>query len=269
MDKEQKEKEQEIIKKAIENAEKKKLENMQKFLLFAILVLIPLSIFSAIKIFNWANENKQNKTIVENISEAITVDETVEDVNKYDVDFNKLKQMNSDTVAWFKVNGTNIEYPVVKYTDNSYYMTHNFEKSYNSAGWAFMDYINKLDGQDKNVIIYGHNRRDGSMFSSLKNVFTDDWQNNEDNFIIPFITENEKTEYRVFSIYKIEEEDYYITKDFKSDEDYEKFIKTIKSRSVKDFGVDVTKDDTILTLSTCANDNNHRMVLHAKKIVQQ
>lgn len=268
MDKEQKEKEQENIKRAIEKSREKKSDNRKKLILFIVLVLIPIAIFSGLKIFKWMNENKQNKNISQNISKSVTIDENVNDVSKYNIDFENLKEMNSDIVGWFKVEGTNIEYPVVKTKDNSYYMTHNFEKKYNSAGWAFMDFQNKLDGTDKNIVLYGHNRRDGSMFSSLKNVFTKEWQSNEENFIIPFITEKEKAEYQVFSIYKIEEEDYYITKDFKNDEEYEKFIKTVKSRSEKDFGIEVTKEDTILTLSTCANDNNHRMVLHAKKVVQ-
>ena len=43
-------------------------------------------------------------------------------------------------------------------------------------------------------------------------------------------------------------------------------IKTLKKRSIKDFNVDVSKDDNILTLSTCANNNKYRVVLHAKKV---
>lgn len=129
-----------------------------------------------------------------------------------------------------------------------------------------MDYKNKCDNTDKNIVIYGHNRRDGGMFGTLKNILTDEWQNNKDNFVIPFITENEKSEYQVFSIYRIEKEEYYITTNFNTDKEYISFLDEIKSRSIKHFGIDVTSDDNILTLSTCANDNNYRVVLHAKKI---
>lgn len=177
-----------------------------------------------------------------------------------------MKQTNSDTIAWLKVNGTNIEYPVVKTKNNDYYMTHSFDKSYNSAGWVFMDYKDKFDGSDNNMVIYAHNRRDGSMFGTLKNILTEDWQNNESNYIIPFITENEEAEYQVFSVYKIEKEDYYITTNFGDDNEFQKFIDKIRTRSVKDFGIDVTIDDHILTLSTCADNNKYRIVLHAKKI---
>lgn len=115
------------------------------------------------------------------------------------------------------------------------------------------------------MVIYGHNRRDGSMFGTLKNILTDEWQNNQDNFVIPFITENDKLEYQVFSVYRIEKEDYYITTNFSTNNEFNDFINKIKLRSVKDFGVDVTSDDNIMTLSTCDNDNNYRVVLHAKK----
>ena len=189
-------------------------------------------------------------------------------VDKYNVDFDSLKQKNSDTIAWLKVNGTSIEYPIVKTTNNDFYMTHSFDKSYNSAGWVFMDYKDKFDGTDNNMVIYGHNRRDGSMFGTLKNILTEEWQNNTDNFIIPLITENEKSEYRVFSVYRIEKEDYYITTNFGTDNEFQKFIDKIKSRSVKDFEIDVTTNDNVLTLSTCADNNKYRVVLHAKKITE-
>ena len=229
-------------------------------------ICICVMIVSGIMILKWVKENKQSQDIIENISENINIDENIDSIEKYNINFEELKQINSDVVAWLKVNGTNIEYPVVKTTNNDYYMTHSFDKSNNSAGWVFMEFKDRFDGTDNNTIIYAHNRRDGSMFGTLKNIFTEEWQNDKENFIIPFITENEKKEYQVFSIYKIESEDYYITSNFETDNEFKKFIDTIKSRSVKDFNVDVNTEDNILTLSTCANNNKYRVVLHAKML---
>ena len=231
------------------------------FLLFTFIMII-----SGIMIYKWEKENKKSNDILDEVKNTISVDENIHNVEKYNVNFEELKQNNSDTIAWFKVNGTNIEYPVVKTTNNDFYMTHTFDKNYNSAGWVFMDYKNKLDGTDKNMVIYAHNRRDGSLFGTLKNILTEEWQSNTDNFIIPFITENEKSEYQVFSVYKIENEDYYITTDFKTDNEFQKFIDKIKSRSIKDFDVNVSAEDHILTLSTCADNNKYRVVLHAVKV---
>ena len=229
---------------------------------------IVLLIYSGTKIVMWYMNNKNNKKISDEISEFITVDEAKEDENdeKYVVDFEKLKEKNSDIVAWLKVKGTNIETTVVKSTNNNYYLTHNFNKEYNVAGWIFADYKNKVDGTDKNIVIYGHNMKDNSMFGSLKWVINKKWYNNEDNKYITLVTENETQTYEVFSVYQIEAEDYYIKTKFNTEKEFEKFLQTIKKRSIKDFNVDISKKDTILTLSTCANNNKYRVILHAKKI---
>ena len=125
---------------------------------------------------------------------------------------------------------------------------------------------NKFDNTDKNIVIYGHNMRDESMFGSLKNILNKEWYNNAENNNITFLTEKENYIYKVFSIYKIESEDYYIKTEFKNDEDYEKFLNTIKNRSIKNFDINLNINDKIITLSTCANNNKYRIVLHAKKL---
>ena len=235
-------------------------------IIILMIFFIILLFFSGTKIVIWYMNNQNNKKISDEIAEFVTVDETKEDDEKYVVDFEKLKEKNSDVVAWLKVNGTNIETTVVKTTDNDYYLTHNFNKEYNSAGWIFADYKNKVDGTDKNLVIYGHNMRDDSMFGSLKWVINEDWYNNEDNKYITLITENETQVYEVFSVYQIEKEDYYIQTNFDTEKEFNTFAQTIKKRSKKDFNVDVNENDNILTLSTCANNNKYRVVLHAKKI---
>ena len=243
----------------------KKKSNIPSIILMCFFTA--LLIYSGTKIVIWYMNNQNNKKISDEIAEFVTVDETKEDdEEKYVVDFEKLKEKNSDIVAWLKVKGTNIETTVVKTTNNDYYLTHNFNKEYNSAGWIFADYKNKVDGTDKNLVIYGHNMRDDSMFGSLKWVINEDWYNNEDNKYITLITENETQVYEVFSVYQIEKEDYYIQTNFNTEKEFNTFAQTIKKRSKKDFNVDVNKEDNILTLSTCANNNKYRVVLHAKKI---
>lgn len=225
-----------------------------------LIIFVALLIISSIEIIKWYKENKNNQKIKEKISEAIIINE-----EETLIDFGKLKEINKDTVGWIKVNGTDIEYAIVKTDNNSYYLNNNFENEYNKAGWIFADYKNKLDGTDKNIVIYGHNRKDGSMFSSLKNILKEEWYSNKENRKITFITENEESIYEVFSIYQIKAEDYYITTDFKNGE-FLKYIETVINRSIKDFNIEVSKEDNILTLSTCGNDNDYRVVLHARKV---
>ena len=235
------------------------------FNLIVYMILLFILIYSGIKIYKWYKDKTSNKEIVEQIKETVVVEDKNEYKEEYTIDFNKLKEQNKETVAWIKVNNTNIEYPV-KANNNNFYLNHSFDKSENLAGWIFADYRNKFDNTDKNIIIYGHNMRDGSMFGSLKNILNSDWYENEENTNITLYTENEKCIYKVFSIYKIESEDYYIKTEFSNDNEFEQFVNTIKNRSIKKFDIDVSKEDNILTLSTCANNKRYRIVLHAKKM---
>lgn len=248
------------------NNNKKSIKSI--FVSLIIIVCFGVMIYSGYNIFVWWQENQKNKELIGKIEQEISIDDNkdIQDADKYNVDFKGLKNTNSDIVGWIKVWGTEIAFPVVQTTNNDYYLTHSLDKSYNSAGWIFVDSNNKLDGTDKNIVIYGHNRRDDSMFGTLKNILNKEWYENKNNLFIPFIKENESDIYEVFSVYNIEKEDYYITTDFNNDIEFQKYIDTIKSRSVKAFNVDVSTKDKLLTLSTCANNNQYRVVLHAKKI---
>ena len=185
---------------------------------------------------------------------------------------NKLINKNPDTIGWIKVLGTDINYPVVQTNNNDFYLTHSFDKSYNKAGWIFADYINKNlknNELDKNTIIYGHNRQNNSMFGTLSNVFKEEWLSNKENHYINFSTLNNNMVWEVFSTYTIEKEEYYIQSNFSSDEEYISFLNTIKNRSTYKYDVNISKEDKILTLSTCTNVGKGRTVLHAKLIYRK
>lgn len=84
------------------------------------------------------------------------------------IDFAELRKINEDIVAWIQIPETGVDYPVVQGEDNEYYLHHTFRKEANKAGSIFLDYRNRADFTDQRVIIYGHNMKDGSMFSNLK-----------------------------------------------------------------------------------------------------
>lgn len=241
--------------------EKKKI----KIPIFQIISII--IVFFCIKyIIQWAQESNYNNEILIETQKSVLV-ETIDDKPKIvSVDFESLKQKNPETVGWIKVNNTEIDFPVVQTKDNDYYLRHSFDKTYNIAGWIFMDYRAKRDGTDKNITIYGHNMKNGTMFTSLKNILNEEWYSNKDNLEVTYIDEEGIHTYQVFSIYQVEKETFYTNNSFNSDKEFENFINTIMKRSKVDFGVEVGIDDQILTLSTCANNINYRVVLHAKKI---
>ena len=148
--------------------QKHKKNNAKKFIFLIIyVILFAMLIYSGINIFIWYKDNKNNQELAQQINSAVKVQEDENNEKEYEVDFSKLKEQNSDTVAWIGLESLNIEYPIVQTKDNEYYLEHSFDKSENTAGWIFADYRNKLDGKDKNIVIYGHNRKDGSMFGDL------------------------------------------------------------------------------------------------------
>ena len=181
-----------------------------------------------------------------------------------DVDFTELKKKNNDTAGWIQVNGTNINYPYVHTIDNNYYLNHSFDKSYNSAGWVFLDYRNDKNEYGRNNILYAHSRLDNTMFGSLRDIVTPSWYNNSNNYVIKTSNENTNALWQVFSVYTIEPESYYIKTKF-NDLEFDKFLNTIASRSIHDFNVSLSIEDKILTLSSCYYENK-RVVLHAKLI---
>ncbi len=272
---------------------KKKLRLRRWVWLVLFLICVGCLIASGIEFYMWSMDNKHTDEQIKEIEEMATVEELPEDEEKEEiinppqnngnyesdywkyiklplinVDFTELLKKNSDTVAFLKVNGTNINYPVVQTDNNDYYLSHSFDKSNNQAGWVFSDFRNQLDNLKDNSVIYAHGRVNKTMFGSLKNIFENNWYKDTDNYIVNLATPHNSYLFQVISVYKIPTETYYITTNFGTDESFQKFIDTILSRSVYNFNVEVTPEDKILTLSTCYNATD-KAVLHAKLIKRQ
>ena len=247
-------------------------------------------IFSIVNIIKWNLDSNNTDKQITDIQETVDINEVddtdsteiIEQIeedkadpywdyikmNLIDVNFNNLKKVNKQTIGWIQVNGTNINYPFVQTTDNKYYLTHTFDKSYNTAGWVFLDYRNKLDGTDKNTIIYAHGRLDKTMFGSLKNILSSGWLNNSNNYVVKLSTEYENTLWQVFSVYHIPTTSDYLKVDFNDNNDFLEFANMLLNRSSHNFNTTISATDKILTLSTCYNDND-KVVLHAKLIKRE
>lgn len=268
---------------------KKRLRKDRVILLVLLLFFSTVLIFSAFKVIEWFSDNNSTDKVIEKINSDVKVDEIIDNENTevmdeeptepekvsdyfyyityplINVDFEKLLKTNNETVGWINVNNTNINYPFVQGINNTYYLNHSFDKSYNSAGWVFMDYRNNKEMNNRNTILYAHGRIDKTMFGSLYKTQYPAWYQNKSNHVIRISTPSVNMSYQIFSVYKIEEENYYIQTDFTSDEAYLEFLNTIKERSKYDFNVELSVSDKIITLSTCANDKE-RYVVHAKLI---
>lgn len=226
--------------------------------------------FEKIKNISNIKKSKDNKN-TKIIKQTAKPEDPYWDFIKLDlinIDLKELKKKNNDVKGWLKVNGTNINYPFVQSNDNEYYLNHSFDKSYNKAGWVFLDYRNNFSQNQKNTIIYAHGRVNKTMFGSLKDTLKKQWLEDKNNHVINTSTENKNALWQVFSVYKIPTTSDYLQIDFKSSDDFINFEKKLKERSVYDFKTSLQKEDRILTLSTCYN-SKEKVVLHAKLIKEE
>lgn len=166
---------------------------------YIILLILSIAFFiSLYYIISWHIESKKNNEMIASTKNYIS---TIKSSSKDDiilnnlsenlsVDFDGLKKINSSCFGWIEIANTEISYPVVKYSNNEYYLSHSFDQSTNSAGWIFADYRNYCNGYDKNLIIYGHNRKDGTMFNPLNKIcLQENWYTSKENQIIKLYTE--------------------------------------------------------------------------------
>lgn len=184
-------------------------------------------------------------------------------------DFDKLKEINTDIVGFIEVDNTNISYPVVKSSDNSYYLNHSYKKEKNNIGSIFLDYRNDLDNLSKNNIIYGHGRLDNTMFGSLNNLLDSSNLDSKESYYITLSTPKSIMTFKIFSVYTIPKEGYYIKTYFSSNKYFKEFLETIMKRSIYNFNTDVNTNDKILTLSTCKDNFGKRIVVHAKLLKKE
>jgi len=178
-----------------------------------------------------------------------------------------------DGFAWVKVDGTRVDNLIVLGKDNSFYLTHAEDKSYNSAGAVFADYrTNSKDYlANRNLVIYAHNKSDGSMFGTIPTFFnsSDRW-NLFSKTEIQVVTKDALYIYKPFSAY-ITSGAHYIAYNFPTDEAWTDFMENALNSSIyKQWTTGYKKyikpTANLLTFSTCTNnmiDENERYVLHA------
>ena len=275
-------------------AKKKKKYKLKWKNLIALLIFLIAFIFlikSGIDLINYFIDTNNTNEEIKSIEDAVKIEEVPdsdnteiieqkEDIpednpywdyikmNLISVNFDDLLKINNETKGWIQVNGTNINYPFVQTSNNDYYLTHSYDKSYNQAGWVFMDYRNDTESLDKNTILYAHGMNNKTMFGSLRNILNSSWYNNTNNHIIKLSTPTENTLWQVFSVYHIETTNDYIQTEFTSDEEYQTFLDTLKGRSAVTFDTSLNTTDKILTLSTCYNKTD-KVVMHAKLIKRE
>ena len=246
---------------------KKKRKISIPLLIFRIISLI-IIIICLIEIYKWQKNNSENGKLQADLQESAstsreTSEENVDSRLTLSVDFNNLVEKNPDTVGYLKINNSDIEFPVVQTTDNQYYLKHNFKKEYNGAGWIFADYSDSFDDLSQNTLIYGHNRRNGTMFSDLKMLLDEKYSLDGDNSYFLFNTKSNKYRCIIFSVTMKKAATLSIPVSFKTDEEYLAYIDEVKQASYRKLDVEVPATSKIITLCTCDNTNQNRVLVYA------
>ena len=207
--------------------------------------------------------DKEYSELEEKYLSERTDSEEEETGEKWDIDFDSLSEINSDTVAWLVFPACSISYPIVQTNDNEYYLTHTFENSNNHSGAIFLDYLNSADFSDYNSIIYGHNMKNGTMFGSLKKLYQNTNLRTSNPYFYLILPEKRVLTYEIFS--------YYISDDnspayniVRTETDFQSYINYCLKNSIENTGINPGVNDKILTLATCygAAGTSKRFFVH-------
>lgn len=214
-------------------------------------------VFCVINIFhNIYSENKQEE-IIDSLIEIGDVKPSSEIDKIPQIDFSKLKEVNNAIVGWIIIDGTQVNYPIVKGKDNSYYLNHSYDKSYNSYGSIFMDYRSDENFSDLNTFIYGHYTSNGSMFGELKKYMDESFY--KEHLFFYILTPNENYIVDVFSAYTDDAlSDSYVS-GFHNIEEYQEYLKRIIAKSRYKTNVDINySQDKLVTLYSCSHESGSK-----------
>lgn len=186
--------------------------------------------------------------------------------------FYQLQAQNEDIIGWLKIDGV-LEEAVLQ-RDNEYYLTHNALNQRSVTGALFLDENCNLDTVPTQMLIHGHNMKEGAMFGSLKKYKVKDASYYRAHPFIDFNTIYENGRYVIFSVAEVDirsgKPDYlpfWQQSRFSSADTFLQYVERAKLLSHYQCNVDVQPGDRLLTLSTCTGtDDNKRLIIMARKI---
>ena len=206
------------------------------------------------------DEEEKAESETKEKGETITTENTDEQNEETEriLQVKQLQEQNPDIVGWLEIANTNINYPVLQGTDNSYYMTHNYKKENSKNGSIFLDANYDWNIPSNNLLIYGHNLGNGMMFQELLKYEQESFY--QEHPVIRFTTAKEDAEYEIISAFKSRvyyqsEKNvfrYYYFINSKSEEEYKEFIKNAKNASLYPIEATASYGDQLITLSTCS-----------------
>lgn len=242
---------------------KLKKDNKSKYKILAFIILVCILIISGIIISMLFKDYPEYQEVAE--TQEKVIDEVVEDVSDdnedISIEWNKLKSINEDVIAWIVIPDTNIDYPIVQGDNDNQYLHRSIYGKYSKGGTIFVEANNIVPFEDVNTIIYGHNLMNNKMFSDLRR-YTNKKYAESHNIVYIYLPNGEKREYKVVSFHKVKADDVNIYNPYVENvSDYKEYM--MKNNKISSEYQERT-GDKVITLSTCTNGNdNERYVLHA------
>lgn len=237
-----------------------------------LVISVGVFIFAAYNLINIFLAYHKADVIYDNIQQDVLDDDSHtkvvigEDEQEVEIPFTynhqALLNINSQGIGYIYIPSIDCRLPMVQGDDNDYYLTHTFNKEYSANGCLFEDY--RINGglSASQIIIYGHNMRNGAMFGKLKNYQDYSFWNNSSNDVLYIYTGNVIKEYKIFSCYISEAISDTYTFNFPTLESMRDYAVNMKAKSMYDTGVDVSTATQVITLSTCTNDGEQRFIVH-------
>lgn len=243
---------------------------MRKKLLLAIgtaMILVSLALLAS-TLWDYKKAENTYDELNENYVSVKVPEEKENDDNWWyedvDIELFELVQVNQDIIGWIRFDNIEVlSYPILYSGDDETYLRTDIYGNSSTAGSIFMEGLCNPDFEDCHTILYGHNMKNLSMFGSLKKYKTEDFYGDNQYFTI--YTETTAYRYRIFAYRDVPETDAVYTVGFAPNDEFAEFINEMIRNSYEDTGVDVTKDDKVMTLSTCSTEGN-RFVVHALRV---
>lgn len=179
------------------------------------------------------------------------------------IDFESLWEINKDVYAWITIPGTIIDYPILQHaTDNSYYLNYTMDRIEGFPGCIYTENMNSKDFTDNNTVIYGHNMRNGTMFTDLHKFRDSNFFNEHDT--IHIYTPEKQLTYKIFAAYLYDDRHLLNSFDFSAPEVYRNYLSEIQAMNSEDVNIKkeikITETDKIITLITCIREEPEKRV---------
>lgn len=253
------------------NKQNRKQNKKFKTIVSGILIFIFAVGLSYIGYYIYNNFKSKN----DNVLNAIEVNDKqiTETKTERILQLEELKKQNNDIIGWLEIENTPINFPVMQGTDNEYYMKHTYNKEYSNDGSIFLDKSYDWNLPSSNLLLYGHNNKNGNMFQGLLEYEKESYYKEHPK--VKFTTVEEDSEYEIIAVFKSRvyyksEKDvfrYYYFINAENEQEYNNYVEQSKKASLYDTGKTATYGDQLLTLSTCEySQEDGRFVIVAKKI---